>query len=184
MTMGRWNEEARRYEPFSPGAREYGALPGQLRSELERVPPVSDGLVNYYPCKVRLKDGRWQDFVYVVDADSYIRVWGVWPDQDKGKRAIMIEDVEEIAESPSRLPPAFAQRLYEAGESGMGYVIFELSYSDGSRSAHSAGNAVDFVRLPNDKTPKDIVGVHPHAGREARDHFSVQQYYWCLFGKK
>ena len=181
--MRRWNEQTRRYEPFSPGMRKYPPLSEQVRAELGRVPPVSDGMMKYHPCKVRLKDGRWQDFVYAVDADDYIRVWGVWPDQDNGKREVRIEDVEEIAESPSRLPPVFAQRLYEAGESGMGYMLFELSYRDGSRSAHLSGNAVDFIRLPDGKTPEDIVSVHPHAGREAADRLSAQEYYWCIFDK-
>jgi hypothetical protein len=181
--MERWNDQMCRYEPFSPGARKYPPLSEYLRAELERISSVSDGMMEYHPCKVRLKDGRWQDFVYVVDADDYIRVWGVWPDQDKGKWEVGIEDVAAIAESPSRLPPAFAQRLYEAGESGMGYVLFELSYSDGLRSAHLSGNAVDFVQLPEDKTPKDIVDVHPHAGRDARERFSAHDYYWCLIGK-
>ncbi len=180
--MRRWNEQTLRYEPFSPGARKYPPLSDQLRVQLERIPAVSDGIIKYYPCKVRLKDGRWQDFVYVVNADDYIRVWGVWPDQDKRKREVRIQDVEQIAESSSRLPQAFAQRLYDAGESGMGYVIFELSHSDGSRSAHLSGNAVDFVQLPNGKTPKDVVAVHPHSGRERHDRLSAHDYYWCLFG--
>ena len=64
----------------------------------------------------------------------------------------------------------------------MGYALFELSYTDGSRSAHQAGNALDFVRLPEGKNPKDIADVHPHAGRMEHDRLPGHDYYWCLFG--
>jgi hypothetical protein len=139
-------------------------------------------MMKYHPCGVTLKDGTKQDCVYIVAADDYIRVWGVWPDQDEGKHEIRIEDVREIDQSPSRLPPTMAQRLYDAGESGMGYVLFELSYVDGSRSAHVSGNAVDFIRLPDGKSLRDIVEVHPHAGRQTQARLSAREYYWCLFG--
>jgi hypothetical protein len=183
MTLRLWNEETHRFEPFSVGARQYLPLSPKLRAQLERIPPTKDGMMKYHPCKVTLKDKKEQDCVYVVDAAEYIKTWGVWPDQDKGKREIRIEEVEEIMESPSRLPLAMAQRLYDAGESGMGYVAFELTYRDGSRNVHVSGNAVDFVRLPDGKTMRDIVDVHPHAGRGASGHLSAPEYYWCLYEK-
>ena len=183
MGMRRWNEEAKRWESFSAGARTYPPLSPKLRAQLERVPPTKDGTMEYHPCKVRLKGGEEQDFVYVVDAGKYIKTWGVWPGQDKGKREIRVEEVEEIAESPSRLPLAMAQRLYDAGESGMGYVAFALSYRDGSRSVHVSGNATDFVRLPDGKTVHDISEVYPHAGRGASGYLEAPDYFWCLYEK-
>jgi hypothetical protein len=169
----------RYFKPYSPGIRKYPPLSQEQIVQLKKIPSSNDG----YPCKVVLKEGIEQDFVYIVDAEAYIRAWGVWPDQDKGKQEIHIEQVELIVESTSRLPPTMAQRLYAAGESGMGYVLFEVSYKDGSRSAHIAGNAVDFIQLPVDKTMNDISDIYPHAGREAQAHLESPNYFWCLFGK-
>lgn len=181
MSIRRWNEDTKRYEPFSPGERKYPTLPPALRRQLERVPPTKDGLMTYHPCRLTLKDGKKQDYVYVADAAIYIKTWGVWPDQDKGKREIEIGNVEAIEESPSRLPPVFAQRLYDSGESGMGYVAFALSFRDGSRSIHISGNATDFVLLPEGKTMQDVLDVHPHAGRGESGHLHAPEYFWCLY---
>src|SRR4051812_24201635 len=131
--MKRWNEETQRYDPFSAGTRHYPKMPARLAAQFDGIAPTTDGPITYRPCKVTLIDGTEQDFVYIVDAASYIKLWGIWPNQDKGKGEIEIENVRKISESPSRLPPRFAQKLYNAGESGMGYVVFELSYEDGSR---------------------------------------------------
>ena len=70
--------------------------------------------------------------VYVVSEQSYIRSWGVWPEDDSGKALIAIEEVQDLRESHSRLPAEFANRLYDAGESGMGYRIFTVVFDDGS----------------------------------------------------
>jgi hypothetical protein len=86
MSIQRWNEATGRYEPFSAGERKYPPLSPTLRAQLEHVPPTTDGTMEYRPCKLTLKDGTQQDFVYVVDAAKYIRTWSVWPDQDKGKQ--------------------------------------------------------------------------------------------------
>ena len=179
--MKRWNEETRSYEAFSAGIRRYPKLPSELAEQLALVAPTTDGPMTYRPCKVTLDTGSDQDFVYVADAASYIKVWGIWPDQDHGKREIRIENVRKISESPSRLPPLFSQKLYDAGESGMGYVVFELSFRDGSRSCHLSGNATDFVRLPDGKMMRDVVAVHPHEGRERSGHLHAPDYWWCLY---
>lgn len=181
MSIRRWNEDTRRYEPFSAGERKYPALPHAVRTQLERVLPTKDASMAYRPCRLTLKDGKKQDYVYVADAANYIKMWGVWPDQDQGKREIQIGDVEAIEESPSRLPPTLAQQLYDAGESGMGYVAFTLSFRDGSRSIHVSGNATDFVLLPDGKTMQDVLDVHPHAGRGESGHLQAPEYFWCLY---
>lgn len=179
--MKRWNEKTRSWEAFSAGIRRYPKMAPELAAQLSLVAPTTDGSMTYRPCKVTLADGSDQDFVYVVDAASYIEVWGVWPDQDQGKREISIENVRKISESPSRLPPRFSQKLYDAGESGMGYVVFELSFSDGSRSCHLSGNATDFVQLPKGKSMQEVMAIHPHEGRGRSDHLRAPDYWWCLY---
>jgi hypothetical protein len=74
-----------------------------------------------------------------------------------------------------------AQHLYAAGESGMGYVMFEIAYRDASRSRHLSGNAVDFVQLAQGKTASEIDNIFPHAGRGSKDYLENPKYYWCLF---
>jgi hypothetical protein len=167
---------------YVPGKRSYAALTKGLRVAWETIVPSVDGKLKYYPCSTTLKDGRTLPCVYVMDAQSYIDGWGVWPEDDKGKHHVRIEDVVSIAESPLRLPARMANELYRAGESGMGYCLFTLVFSDGSRQAYVSGNAVDFIHLPNGKTTADISAVLPHEGRNALQKQSPE-YFWCLFGE-
>lgn len=120
--------------------------------------------------------------VYVLDAQSYIDVWGVWPEDDQGKHSISIADVVHLAESPCRIPAHIASELYRAGESGMGHCIFTLVFSDGTEQAYISGNAVDFVRLPRGKSTADIAAAIPHKGRNTAS-IGAPEYSWCLFGE-
>ena len=171
----------RNFTSFEAGERNYPDLPSNLRQQLARIPPSVSGSLRYFPCLVRLKDGRTLDRVYVVEARSYMTHWGVWPDQDSHKKEVRIEDVAEIHESPSRLPADFATELYRAGESGMGYVVFTVRFSDGTEQSYVTGNAVDFVSLPSGKSGSDIAGVIPHRERD-RAVASNVPYYWCIHG--
>ena len=121
--------------------------------------------------------------MYVVKARSYIEVWGVWPDQDSHKHEVKLEDVAEIFESPTRLPVKFANALYRAGESGMGYTMFTVRFRGGGERAVVTGNAIDFISLPPGQTPADIIEVVPHQGRD-RAVASTQPYYWCIHGSR
>lgn len=158
----------------------YSQLTAAISRQLEEVEPSIAGALKYYPCAARLANGDSLACVYVVWDEAYIRVWGVYPEQDSGKSWIRIEDVREIVDSPSRLPAKFATELYGLGESGMGYTIFTVVFSDGSRQAYLTGNAVDFIRYPENKGPADVVKVLPHEGRNA-ETVRTPEYYWCLY---
>jgi hypothetical protein len=121
-------------------------------------------------------------FSETLSEGPYIRHWGVYPQQDHGKSYISVEDVDALAESPRRLPAQFTNKLYENGESGMGYTIFTVVFADGSRQAYGTGNAVDFIRYPDGKGQSDVVDVLPHEGRNA-EPVSSPEYYWCLFAE-
>jgi len=162
--------------------RNYGTMPSSLREPLNAVEPSVCGDLLYRPCSVTLKNGDVSDIVYVVSAGPYIKIWGVWPEDDRHKRSVCIEEVSAIDESPTRLPAHFANKLYKVGESGMGYTIFTVVYSDGTKQAYSAGNAIDFIRYPEGKGPSDVVDVLPHEGRNA-DPLRVPDYYWCLYSE-
>jgi hypothetical protein len=157
-------------------------LPGKLRDDLSAITPSTSGDLTYWPCAARMKDGAVLVCVYVVPEGPYIRQWGVYPQQDRGKRQISIADVEALTDSPTRLPARFANKLYEAGESGMGYTIFTVVFGDGSSQAYDAGNAIDFVRYPEGKGQSDVVDVLPHEGRNA-ERVHCPEYYWCLFAE-
>jgi hypothetical protein len=159
----------------------YPKISAALRAELSRIPAVGAFGLEYPPCDVRLKDGRRVSRVYVVPEDRYKVVWGVWPEDDKGKLALSIDDVSEIRESADRLPPSMAAKLYEAGESGMGYCIFTVLFDDGTCLPIASGNAVDFIDYPQGEGPANVVDVIPHEGRGEPDLRSAPKYYWCLY---
>ena len=179
--MKKWNKETNKWELLQQADRVYPELPSSLCNQLEQIQKSTDGMMQYWPAQAAMKDGSIHERVYFADAEEYIRVWGVWPSDDSGKQEIKIGDVASILTCPSRLPHKFADQLYRAGESGMGYVVFELQYVDGLKTAHLAGNAVDFVQLPEGKRTEDIVNVTPHAGREYKKHLNAPEYAWCLF---
>jgi hypothetical protein len=161
--------------------REYKPIPKHLHEKLMRIVPSENYGLKYYPCRVTLKDGGHIDRVYVVEQEQYIKVWGIYPTDDTGKSEILIEDVVDIEESHSRLPAKFANKLYEAGESGMGYTVFTVLFRHGGRQAFMTGNAVDFISFPEGKTMADIRDVRPHKGRSAEDIKKAPAYYWCIY---
>jgi hypothetical protein len=75
-----------------------------------------------------MKDGTSLDRVYFVSQLPWVTLWGVYPSQDRGKHEVLVSDVVSVAESPSRLPAAFATELYKAGESGMGNTVFTVVF--------------------------------------------------------
>jgi hypothetical protein len=174
---------------MSDPMREYSAIKPSLLDQLMRVEPSDDGTVKYRPCRVALKNGQSLDRVYVVDAESYIKMWGVFPEDDKGKNSIAIDDVTQIESSRLRLPPRLANKMYHAGESGMGYCLFTLVLKDGRRLPYITGNAVDFPNLPQDVTTEMIVDLLPNVGREFFQSKTIDpmtrgaEYYWCLYRK-
>lgn len=158
-------------------ATRYPPLPAKLRQKLIEIEP-SQGI--YFPCLVTLRTGERRDCVYLAPASPWFEQWGVWPEKDEGKPTVSLLDVMDIEESPSRLPKHFAEQVYEAGESGMGYQLFVLGFRDGTIASFLTGNMVDFPDLPDGKSPSEIVSVTPHAGRND-SHRRELNFSWCLF---
>ena len=167
-----------------------------LLEQLKKIEPSRDEfatVIEYYPCKVTLKDGRSFDRVYVQEVKSYITHWGVLPKDDPAKQSIIITDVVKIEESPVRLPAKLATKMYKAGESGMGYCVFTLVLDDGEELPYVMGNAIDFPNLPPDVSPSMILDLLPHQGRKGLEDGSGRcildqykrgaDYYWCLYEK-
>jgi hypothetical protein len=158
--------------------RRYPRLNAELRRQLARV-ASADGVA--FPCSVKLKNGTLMERVYLAAAADWIVQWGVWPEDDPGKRSIDIQDVVSINDSRSRLPARFAAEIDAAGESGMGYCIFTVIFNDGSRQAYATGNAVDFVDYPKGQSPATVAKVLPHVGRGDPNLRNGPEYHWCLF---
>jgi hypothetical protein len=150
---------------------------------LDRIEPSQDGDILYYPCRVLLKDGVVLDTVYVEPEGSYLKAWGIYPEDDEGKQWIRIDDVVEIQSSPVRLPARFANEVYRLGESGMGYVVFKVVLADGQEQACVSGNAIDFIRYPPGKSPADVVGISPYDGPRDNSLIKGPPYYWCLYSE-
>lgn len=161
----------------------YAKMPERIRTQIASIEPSRDGEMVYYPCRAVLKAGEVLDTLYIVSEKPYLKYWGIPPENDPGKRWIRIEDVAEVSDSPTRLPARFANEIYRQGESGMGYTIFTIVFADGTRQACVTGNAVDFVRYPSGKTPKDVVAVMPHEGRRDDSLVRAPEWYWCLFSE-
>jgi hypothetical protein len=102
------------------------------------------------------------------------------PDKDPHKRSIEVADIIDLEESPVRMPVLLADKLYAAGESGMGYTIFTLEFRDGSTLPVVAGNAIDFPPMPPGLRIEDIAEVHPHKGRD-RGPRRAPEYHWAVF---
>jgi hypothetical protein len=170
------------------GPVDYPHLTSSQQRQLAKVETTTDGICQYAPCRVILASDDVIDRVYIVESYGYSRVWGIDPSLDKGKRSVAIEDVVTIQSSPRRLPASLANKLYAAGESGMGYTLFVVVMRDGSRLPFVCGNAVDFPNWPDGIDPREAVDVLPHAGRDIfRDRApdpteSSAEYAWCLYG--
>ena len=160
----------------------YPLLPATVQADLNRVTPSHDGDMLYYPCRVVLASGKALDTVYIVPEKPYLEYWGTYPEDDPAKRWVSIEDVARVEDSPTRLPAIFANEIYRNGESGMGYTIFTVVFSDGLRQPCVSGNAVDFIKYPAGKGPKDVQAVIPHEGRNS-SLVEAPEWYWCLYSE-
>jgi hypothetical protein len=127
-----------------------------------------------------LRSGEELDGVYLVPEDPFRAWWGIYPEEDPGKKSIRLEDVLAVKESPTRLPADFANQIYRKGESGNGYTIFTVVFAGGAREVCANANPIDFIRYPVGKGPSDVIEVLPHEGRGEKPVWGPD-YYWCLF---
>lgn len=151
-------------------------LEPQLQDVLQNIEPSIDGQLKYFPCSVELKSRKVLNHVCFVEAGLFGDWWG-----EQGRQVLNANEILNLQECPDRLPPKLASKLYQAGESGMGYTLFQIEYEDGSVSSHSAGNLIDFVRLPAGTSRTEIADVIPHCGRNSLSRLSAPDHVWCLF---
>lgn len=165
----------------------YPRLTPDHRAQLERIDSSHDGHLEYKPCRATLRSGVVHDRVFVVAAQPYFSIWGVWPEEDSGKTSIPLNEVVAFTGSPFRLPAEFADRLYRQGPGLKDAFVFRILLRDGTILPVSTGSAVDFPRLPDGATTMDIVGIkEPASSRQVEEltyHGSSPDYGWCLYSE-
>jgi hypothetical protein len=92
--------------------------------------------------------------------------------------------VAEVRDSPTRLPARFANELYQQGETGMGYTIFTVVFSDGTRQACVTSTGVDFIQYPPGKGSLDVTAVIANEGREDKSLVKAPSSYWCIYAEE
>jgi hypothetical protein len=168
-------------DTYDPGR--YPHLSSRIRQQLRAIEPSVGGELKHYPCAATLIDGETLPCVYIVQDKPYLKYCGIYPENDRGRNSVRLQEIAKVVDSPFRLPAKFATELYEHGESGMGYTIFTVVFADGSRQAYGMGNAVDFIHYPEGKSATDVVGVLPHEGRRA-ELWGAPRYLWCLYSEE
>lgn len=178
---------SRGYTPEEKLARRLPKIATSLYVRLLGIVPSIDqswgGIIQYYPCDVVMRDGTKRNRVYLVNARQWLVQWGPLPNEPLGEHVLDVQDVIEVRESISRLLPRFANKLYAAGETGMGYNIFTVHFDDGTSTVHSGGNTVDFIQYPPGKSARHVVDVTPFTRDRAfpPDMELRPEYFWCPF---
>ena len=95
------------------------------------------------------------------------------------------DDLFSIKDSPSRLPVRFANELYRAGETGMGYLLFTIVFSWWPRRECVALGTVGFVDYPRWRGPSAVKAVPPHVGSRRKKKHRLRQLesHFCVFSK-
>lgn len=140
---------------------DFGTISLDLYRQLTRIAP-SPSVGGLYPCRVITKSGKTIDRVFMseVPADWCPAVLG--PEFRVSMRGLErespllpVEDIASIEESPYRLSPRLVAKLHE---SGMGFCIYTLVFSDGQRHTHlSLASWMDFTELPEGMTGSDVI---------------------------
>ncbi len=161
----------------------YSLLPRHIQESLQGIEPTQDGELTYFPCSITLTSGEVLDTVYFMPERPIMKLWDAYLQSDGAQRLIRMEDVAEVRDSPTRLPARFANELYQQGETGMGYTIFTVVFSDGTRQACVTASGLDFIRYPHGKGSLDVTAVIANEGREDKSLVKAPASYWCIYAE-
>ena len=73
--------------------RNYGSLPTHLQDALGLIEPSRGGDLDYFPCRVVLRNGQTLNRVYRQPEMPDLRHWGVRPEDDTAKLSRNIEHI-------------------------------------------------------------------------------------------
>jgi len=117
--------------------------------------------------------------VCLAEEHAYMEYIGI-PLQGNCK-TIHVSDLEEIDESPFRIPARFATQLYISGESGMGYTLFSIDFRCQLKTYHIGYSVLDFIIFPSGCNQSDIIRVLPCKYDPLLKFQEPPDYIWCLF---
>lgn len=156
-----------------------------LMQQLHAVEPSDEGRVKYYPCMVKTRDGSQFERVCFVEETFFNDVWGLR--LEKGN-SVHVSEIVKICESPYRLPAQFASRLYELGETGMGYHRFWITLNSGKVLLCTMGNILEFPDLSSDDFADGIANIKLYDDKEAmmpQDAAVLEvmpaSFKWCVY---
>ena len=156
-----------------PPASPCNMASAELTRMLLQVEPSTDGQLDFHPCRAQLRSGAiLERLLCVRDRRGFRSSTWIHPDE-----------IVSIEESPWRLPVKFANTLYAAGESGMGYLLWTARLRSG-RELVFVGSTFDFPDFPEGVVPGDVVAVVPHLGRERASvgaHLGSAPHATCFF---
>jgi hypothetical protein len=100
-----------------------------------------------YPVKAVLNSGETVNHAYVIGLEAAKKNWEYL--FFKGP-VLEATNIRTIIPSEDRIPPRFANMLYELGENHMGGLTFQLTFSDGKVANYGFGSALfrDFLEMP------------------------------------
>lgn len=152
-------------------------LPKRLCAQLQKIEPSEDSSGLLYPCSLLMNDGTIYCAAILRpyegsaipetpmspdELDDLVEHAGQrdhWPREmierakDKMREPsppaeeLDLTSIAAIEPCPDRLPAKWANHIYAAGETGMGYYLFSLVMEDQSQF-HFVAPHVDFPRLP------------------------------------
>jgi len=95
---------------------------------------------------------------------------------------VRIDQIERVEKSPLRLPPRLAKKLYDAGETGMGYFIFALVFHNGQKQEYIImDRRIDFPELPPGVTMDMVQDVLPLGRKDLKGMLDQPKYCHCYF---
>ena len=146
------------------------SLSPELSRQVAKIEPSQPWPgVLLYPCAVRTKGGVTLPRVYFAE-----------PSIVGNRSSISVDDVAAIFESEDRLPARFANCLYQAGETGMGMMAFQVVFPFGLKFRYLTGNFVDFLQFPPLLGPAQVRDVLPGGRRTLRAR-GPRPAGWCFF---
>src|SRR5690242_4336614 len=105
-----------------------GKLPIELKHQLAMIEPSTpsgENSLRIYPCAGRLRDGTRLERICLVAEFPFVQfAYAGAASVELPQNQVSIKDIVQLTESPHRIPARFANQLYEAGETGMGYTSF------------------------------------------------------------
>lgn len=179
-----------------------------LYEKLLRIPPLPDMRGGFQrACAALLADERQFDRVLFVELEAEIpnvprirlfdpassdpaeHILAVLEQQSVERReieakesSIAIKDIVDVMPSPCRLPDEIYRKLSEAGETGMGYQLFDLHFSNGRTVRYLSGGFFAFPELPEGLTAEMIVAATPlDRGHSIEGAFGDAEFMRCEY---